>query len=135
MDSYSKLISIFSIFITLLIINTFGQDSNLPVDVIYNSKTNVFIINNTTNIDHSSSNFESWRFVYNEKILIVEPFYSGGITYTSYSIVECKTFDIMTNEIYGNLKLELTEDQIINISNITNIDLLPFPPAPPPPIP
>ena len=112
---------LFCIFAALSVSGMALGQSDLPssiiIDTTENFKTNTFIINKKTITDYSSERTVSWRFVYNDKTLIVEPFYSGGTTFTPYKIMECKTLAIATNEIF-KLKLNLTESQLDYIDNL-----------------
>ena len=92
----------------------------LAVDKIECVKTNSFTVKGKAVTDFSSSRAETWRFIHDGSSLIVEPFFTGSTTYSPFKIVECKTFDIATNEI-ARLKLKVSDQQNESICNTAPI--------------
>ena len=99
---------------------SFGQKPILSADVVSTAKTNTFTVKGKSVTDYASTKAESWRFVHDGEQLILEPFFTGGTTYSPFKIVECKSFDIATNEI-ARLKLKVSDQQAEAIARlITN---------------
>lgn len=79
-------------------------------DVTSNSKTNTFVVKGKTITDYSTTTTPMWRFTHDGVVLLLVPYFSGGVTYTPYKVVECKTLDLATNEIV-RLRLKVTDEQ------------------------
>jgi len=117
-----------ALFVLLFVASAAYGQSTLSADVVTNTKTNNVTVTikgkPVTVKDFASSQVESWRFVHDGSRLILEPFFMGGITYSPFKIVECKTLDIATNEII-KLNLTLTQEQQDSIARLLDPKWMP----------